>query len=272
MSKTSMLSIKEFSEFTALPESTLRYYDRIGLLQPVLRGENRYRYYSPMQTITVEFIKVLIKIGVSLPIIKEMSKKRTPQSILSILTAQESKLNMQLREVQTAYSIIHTYRCNIHSGIAVAEHKMNTIYVQELEESPIILGQPADFTNADAFYRPFMEFCSMARKNKIDLHYPIGGYYESMDAFLKNPSQPTKFFSQDPGGSDTQRAGQYLIAHNKGCYGEFGDIPQKMLAHARTKGLSFTGPLYISYLLDEICIADHEQYLSRIMVGVSQAR
>ena len=270
MNNATMLSIKEFADFTGLPESTLRYYDKIGLLHPELRGKNRYRYYSPMQTITVEFIKVLIRVGVSLSTIKKISRNRTPQSVLAILAAQELKLDIQLREIQAAYSIIHTYRSNIASGIFVQEHIMNDIYVQELEESQINLGPITDFSNTDTFYDPFMEFCNTASENKIDLHYPIGGYYESMDAFLKNPSQPTRFFSQDPGGNSTRRAGQYLIAHGKGYYGEFGDIPQKLLAHARTNGLFFHGPLYIVYLLDEISITDHRQYLSQFMVGASK--
>ena len=272
MNNTSMLSIKEFADFTGLPESTLRYYDKIGLLHPELRGENRYRYYSPMQAIKVEFIKVLIRVGVSLSSIKKMSKGRTPQSILAVLTTQEENLDTQLREIQAAYSIIHTYRNNIHQGIWAHEHKVNDIYVQEFEEAHINFGQIANFSNADTFYDPFMEFCNTAGEHKIDLNYPIGGYYESMDVFLKTPSQPTRFFSQDPGGNSTRRAGQYLIAHNKGYYGEFGDIPQKMLAHARTKGFSFSGPVYIMYLLDEISMTDHGQYLSRLMVGVSKMR
>jgi effector-binding domain-containing protein len=88
---------------------------------------------------------------------------------------------------------------------------------------------------------------------------------------LRTPSRPTRFFSLDPHGRDRRNAGQYLVAYNRGYYGEFGDLPQRLLAHARTNGLSFCGPLYIVYLLDEISMTDHNDYLSQIVVGVSQA-
>jgi DNA-binding transcriptional MerR regulator/effector-binding domain-containing protein len=264
-----MLSIKEFAEFTGLNESTLRYYDKIGLLSPELRGANNYRYYSPLQTITVDFIKVLIKVGVPLSTIAEMNKNRTPQSVLALLTQQENKLDAQLHELQTAYSIIHTYRNTIQAGMVAQE---GDISVQTLDEARIILGQVNDFNGAANFYEPFMRFCTTAHENNIDLHYPIGGYYEDIHVFLNTPSQPTRWFSLDPRGNSKRKAGRYLVAHNKGYYGEFGDLPQRMLAHAQAKGLSFCGPLYIIYLLDEISMADHKHYVSQIMVGISKKR
>ena len=269
MGGAAMLSIKEFAEFTGLHESTLRYYDKIGLLSPELRGENRYRYYSPMQTITIDFIKVLIKVGVPLSTIKEMNKNRTPQSVLTLLMRQENKLDAQLHELQTAYAIIHTYRNTIQAGMNAPEHE---IAARTLDESHLTLGPLNDFGGADSFYKPFMRFCNTAQEHKINLHFPIGGYYEDIQVFLDTPSQPTRFFSLDPRGHDTRNAGQYLIAHNRGYYGEFGDLPQKLLTHAQTHALSFRGPLYIIYLLDEISMADHTRFLSQIMVGVSPAR
>jgi DNA-binding transcriptional MerR regulator len=269
MNGSTRISIKDFSELTGLNESTLRYYDKIGLLSPQLRGENRYRYYSPLQTIKVDFIKVLTRVGVPLSIIRSMHKNRTPQSVLDLLIQQEQKLDAQLLELQTAYSIIHTYRNNIKDGMFAHDHDMS---VRDLGEMRIVLGQINDFENSFDFYDSFMKFCLMAHTNKIDLHYPIGGYHEDMDAFLAAPSQPTRFFSLDPHGDGKRGAGQYLVAHHKGYYGEFGDIPQSMAAYARTNSLSFRGPVYVIYLLDEISLADHHDYLSQIVVGVAKMR
>ncbi|MCL2123438.1 MAG: MerR family transcriptional regulator, partial [Desulfovibrionaceae bacterium] len=116
MEHSTMLSIKDFANFTGINESTLRYYDQIGLVSPSYRGKNRYRYYLPPQVITINFIKVLTKLGVPLSVIKEMMKHRTPQDMLALLAQQENKLDMRLLDLQTAYSIIHTYRENIQAG------------------------------------------------------------------------------------------------------------------------------------------------------------
>ena len=264
-----MLSIKEFSDFTGLNESTLRYYDKIGLLSPELRGENRYRYYSPLQTITSNFIKVLIKLGVPLSTVKEMSKNRTPQSVLALLTHQENKLDTQLHELQTAYSIIHTYREIIQAGIFAHEHE---IQIRELDETRVIFGEVTDFSSGCAFYEPFMKFCNTAHENNINLHYPIGGYYEDINVFVNTPGQPSRFFSLDPRGNSKRSAGKYLVAHGRGYYGEFGDLPQKLIAYGQANKLFFRGPLYIIYLLDEVSTTDHKQFLSQVVVGVSKIR
>jgi DNA-binding transcriptional MerR regulator len=265
VNEATKLSIKEFSAFTGLNESTLRYYDKIGLLSPEHRGENNYRYYSPLQAFSVEFIKVLIKVGVPLSASKGMSKTRTPQNVLALLMQQESRLDAQLHELHTAYSIIHTYRNNIQVGLTV---RPGDIAVHELDQTRFIQGKANDFSESETFYAAFMEFCRLADEYSINLHYPIGGYYEDVEVFLRTPSQPTSFFSQDPRGNATRKAGKYLVAHNKGYYGEFGDLPQKIAAHARRHGLAFRGPLFITYLLDEISIPDHTQYLSQLVVGV----
>jgi DNA-binding transcriptional MerR regulator len=263
------LSIKDFAEFTGLSESTLRYYDRIGLLSPQLRGKNRYRYYSPIQTITVDFIKVLIKVGVPLTTIKELHKTRTPQSVLALLKQQETILDERLRDLHTAYTIIHTYSDNIEDGIATHE---DAVCVRELRKANINLGQLADYSNAENVYEPFIQFCNMAHANRIDLLYPIGSYYEDIHAFIKAPSLPTRLFSQDPRGNNYRKAGKYLVAYSKGYYGNYGDLPQRLRAYAREHGLSCKGPVYISFLLDEVSTADHNQYLAQIVVGVSKSR
>jgi effector-binding domain-containing protein len=45
-----------------------------------------------------------------------------------------------------------------------------------------------------------------------------------------------------------------------------------MAAYAKRNGLTFTGPVYGVYLLDEFCVADPEQYLLRVSAPVSEAR
>jgi len=264
MDHTTMLSIKDFSDFTGISESTLRYYDKIGLLSPSRRGENRYRYYLPVQAILANFIRVLINLGVPLATIKEMNTRRTPQSMLALLAEQETKLNTRLRDLQTAYSIIHTYRDNIQAGIFAREHD---ICVQELDEGRLILGDPTDFSSG-TFYKTFMDFCNSIQKHNININYPVGGYHENMAVFADAPGQPTRFFSLDPYGQHTRKAGLYLVAYRRGYYGEFGDIAQKMFAHAQKNALAFHGPVFVIYLLDEVSTINPDQYLAQIMVGV----
>ena len=265
----SLISIKKFSEFSGVKQSTLRYYDKIGLLSPQIRGENNYRYYTPIQCVTLNFISVLSDLGIPLATIKKISDSRTPERILELLTQQESKLDYQLRELQKTYSIIHTFRNNILTGLSIQE---SDITVQKFEETRIAFGVPTDFKNDETYYRTFTKFCNSAEQFGIDLRYPIGGYYDNIDSFLKSPGHPDRFFSLDPTGASKRPAGQYLVTYNRGYYGEFDDVPKKITEYAQEHQLTFSGPLYAIYLLDEISIADYNKYLVQLTIGVKKPK
>ena len=265
-----MLTIKEFAVLTGLSESTLRYYDQIGIITPALRGDNRYRYYSPSQATAVILIKTLLRVGVPLSTIKTLRDK-TPQDMHTLLTQQEKKLNAQLHELQAAYSIIHAHRNVILSNIAAHERGIYVYTQSENEEERFTLGPVNDFADTDTVHAPLLRFCNTAHENNINLHYPIGGYYEDIHAFCNAPSRPTRFFSLDPRGAVKVSAGQYIIAHHRGAYdGVPGDMPRKLFAYAQAHGLTFCGPVYTLHMLDANNAQDPTQCMSQTAVRVSK--
>lgn len=267
MQESALLSIKEFSDFTGIKQSTLRYYDEINLLPPAVRGSNNYRYYTPVQIITLNFINVLSELGVPLSTIKDLNMERTPQKVMDLLAQREIKLNSQLNDLQTAFSIIHTYRNNIQKGLSAFE---GDISIQELDEEPIVFGAENNFSGKDTFYEEFMKFCNTSDKYRINLRYPIGGYHADMNAYLKAPGQPDRFFSLDPFGNNKRAAGKYLIGYKRGYYGQFGEFSQELLSYAQAHNLVCDGPVYIVYLLDEVSVIETSQYLSQTMIAVSE--
>lgn len=66
-----MFRIGEFSKICQISVKSLRYWDEIGLLQPIyLPGERLYRYYSVEQIKTVNRILALQNLGIELEQIK----------------------------------------------------------------------------------------------------------------------------------------------------------------------------------------------------------
>jgi DNA-binding transcriptional MerR regulator len=53
------MTIQTFSNRTGLPSSTLRYYEKEGLIKPDIRGENGYRLYREEQIPGDLFLKKL---------------------------------------------------------------------------------------------------------------------------------------------------------------------------------------------------------------------
>jgi len=260
------LSIKKFSEFSGIETSTLRYWDGIGLFSPTMRdAENNYRYYSPAQLVSVNFIKVLSDLHISLKNINGIDRVRTPESLLNLIESHENQLDAELTKLHACYSILHTRRNLIKRGMNADPAQ---ITVERLPEEQLVLGPPTHFVKNEGLYEPLVQFFQEAKKLRINLKYPIGGLHHSLENFLHAPGEPEHFFSLDPLGNETRKAGEYMVGYARGYYGQFGDLPDRMAAFAREKGLACHGPLYAIFLQDEICVEDPVQYLSQVFVAV----
>jgi DNA-binding transcriptional MerR regulator len=263
-----LLSVKEFSKFAGIEQTTLRYWDGIGLFSPVKRNEeNNYRCYAPQQITAVNFIAVLSSLGIPLKTIGEIEHERTPENIMDLIERQENQLDMEMRRLRESYSVIHRLRDLIKIGLRADPSK---ITVTTLEEMHYIPGPPNEFANDKYFYETFMRFCQGAKQMRINLGYPVGGCFASFESFCQAPSQPCFFISVDPTGYDKRPAGEYLTGFTYGYYGEMGDLPERMAAYAQAHDLLLSGPLYVVYLHDEVCIREPSLYLSRASVACSK--
>ena len=265
-----LMTIKEFAAFSGVEQTTLRYWEDIGLITPAERNpENNYRYYSPLQQSTVNFISLLSSLNVPLKTIGELESRRSPESILKLLMRQENLLDLEMHRLRESHSIIHRLRGIIRAGL---EADTQAISVQRMEEAHYILGPRNEWGDEPSFFETFMRFCQEAPRLRINLNYTIGGLHESVEAFLRAPGNPDFYFSIDPTGYEKRPAGDYLVGYARGYYGEFGDLPGRMAAYAEGHSLALHGPVRVIYLHDEICMREPDQYLARIIIGAKRVK
>ena len=259
-----LMSIKDFSELTGIEQSTLRYWDSIGLFRPALRHEeNNYRLYTTEQIVTVNYVTSLSDLRLPLKTIDQARESRDPLKIISLLEQKEFELDRELSGLQRTHSAIHILRGMIQQGLHA---QTGTVSVQHFEKMAVALGPPNQFDGDELFYRPFMEYCRQAKRSRVNLVNPIGGFHDDLACYIEKPSQPQRFFSVDPEGCDCCPAGDYLVGYVQGYYGEMGDMPRRLSAYARENGLRCEGPVYVLYLLDEICVSEPTEYLAQISV------
>ena len=263
MNLKDFLTISEFSEWTGIPRSALIYYDKEGLFRPAYRGENNYRYYTYLQTITVNLISTLRRIGVPLETISTLMRNRTPEDLLELLSGKERDIAREIELLLDANKVITVFNNHIHKGLtAETDH----ISITSLEEESFILGPPNDYTGDETFYNAFQRYCQDLEQKGGNLHYPMGGWWSCMEDFLKNPVRPPRFYSADPDGDQIKKAGRYLVGYNRGFYGEIGDLPERMVSYARENNLEFGGPMFNLFLLDEISVIEPENYLMQASI------
>jgi DNA-binding transcriptional MerR regulator len=270
-----LLSIADFAELVGMTIHALRLYDNTGVFLPAryskegCETKTKHRYYSPTQITTIKLIRVLSEIGVPLNAIKELSDQRTPESMMKLLSKHRDLSEDNLRFLQETHSIIDTFIELLNEGMRITETEFA---ITEMSERSLILGELNDFSDSVGFFREYTRFCSEPHIPKLNLSYLIGGFFDSMDIFLDEPSHPTRFFSLDPKGFQVKAAGLYLIGYTRGYYGHTNDLPGRFAEYAKKNGLVFKGPVYNIYLFDELSIMNQEQYLLQISASVIETR
>lgn len=99
-------SIREASRLTGLPSSTLRYYETIGIVRPVQRGEtSKHRVYSQSDIDMLDAIACLNATGMKLEDMKTYIANASSENVdayeqVALLKAQQEKLEEEERHIK----------------------------------------------------------------------------------------------------------------------------------------------------------------------------
>ncbi len=105
------MKIMEVSEQFGISSDTLRYYERIGLIQPVHRSENGIRDYNELDLRRVDFIKCMRSAGLPIEILIEyvglvQQGDKTIKARKEILKEQRELLVARMAEMQKTLDIL----------------------------------------------------------------------------------------------------------------------------------------------------------------------
>lgn len=111
-------SIKEVSEMLGIPASTIRYYDKEGLLPFVERGESGYRLFSDENVRTLRFIECLKTTGMAIKDIQTFFEwvvegESTMQKRYDLFLKQRGIVEEQIKQLQKTLEVID-YKCAMY--------------------------------------------------------------------------------------------------------------------------------------------------------------
>lgn len=122
------MKIGEFAERTGISKDTIRYYEKIGLLQPEII--NKYREYNNNDVILIETIIKLKQTGFSLLEVKMLfdwskntdhNKKLTQEEIQNILQIKEIFQNKYTQMVQKENNIKQIKRVLLNADYKIEQ-------------------------------------------------------------------------------------------------------------------------------------------------------
>lgn len=139
-----MYTIKGLAQEVLLPISTIRYYERVGLIQPK-RSENNYRCFDEVDSLKIKYIKVMKHAGFSIDEMKQfiqlLDVPSTPNcSLLSdqLITEKERQITQRIKQDQLLLGLLNSLKPNIIAANYAENEKalvqqVTAIY-QDIEE------------------------------------------------------------------------------------------------------------------------------------------
>jgi DNA-binding transcriptional MerR regulator len=269
MSDSAFFTISDFAKFSRTTRDTLLHYDKIGLLSPVSRGDNNYRYYSRGQLAIVNLIRIFQELGMTLEEIKSLKDSRTPENTSDRFSCQIERIDSKIDKWVRARKLLLTLKNTVHSSLNVDEEK---ITVQFLPAEAIILGDLNDYSRDRNDYDAFLSFYKAISKKypDLDLNYPVYGTFSEERIKLGDWVWPDRFYFSNPDGYDRKPAALYAIGYTRGRYGQCGDLYKRMIDYIDSNGLEIYGDAYEEYPLNEVSISDDINYLIRVMIIVRE--
>ena len=100
-----LMTIGQLAQATAVPVSTLRYYERAGLVVPRRRSPGGYRLYGLEELRKVEFIRRAQQLGLALEQIAQLLRLSTygaeaQRTVEQVLVRRLAQVEQQLRQLQ----------------------------------------------------------------------------------------------------------------------------------------------------------------------------
>lgn len=264
MNQEKQLTIMEFSRLTGIKRENLRFYDRIGLLSPDMRGANNYRYYSRRQLSEAYLIVSLRGLGVGIENIKQFAAKRTPEHVLMLFAQQDARIQAEIEQLREISLMMQIHADMVRETLS---HDEDALFLEEKKPEAIFLCPPIP-TDMDDDEGGLFSY-DYAEANGINLGFPQGTLVAKERLEVKDPALGDRYyFKVGNGGNAHKPAGLYAVAYGQCDPWNAEALYRRLLTFIADQGLRICGNAYEEYPLGDISVQDRDQSYVRLEIPV----
>lgn len=264
-----LLSITQVAKYRKIPTERLRYYDRIGILQPdyvdPLTGR---RFYSAEQCEKLGTIKELRKMNLSLQEISEYFNNRNLEKSQRILQKRYELLEEEIKE-KLEISRVLAQKLEFIRKIGDMDFKLDTPQIKQLDERYALKGKRNKFRTGSTGIE-FMKLeetiggtSPVVATNKVAMTISNSVLENAID----NSVCPIIFCTKEESKRSsftTLPAGKYVCAYHRNCYSYLGEIIMKMRYFAEDNGCKLCDEGLMIYQLDITLTDIHDETIIEI--------
>lgn len=289
MSKQDRYSVGDAAAMCDVSIQTLRYYDKIGLVQPAEKNiETGYRYYRKEQLVTIQTIKVLKNLEFSLDEIRDMLNDSRIDHLQSRVQAKLDEMRRKIEMMHATYDGACLFLERLQHGNSVLKNLEKNLdpnsfpeNIFQIEEIPahdlIYLRRPLDnYRNEDVNIERWTELLALVHREKVITDGQISIIYHNkpLENFYTKTCDyevciPVK--AVNPRHMQYYRHEEAFTAVTSYHVGGFDALLQPymlMMRWIEEKGYKVCGPARDSFVISPIDTSNPAEYVTKIIIPV----
>lgn len=264
--------INEISKLYGIGIDSLRYYERLGILNPH-RDTNNYRLYSLQEIYKLNIIRALRQLDFSMKQIKEYLDNQCIDNTLALLEDEQSYIEGQLRKLQTRRQIIKNRIADLKAGSQI---QAGVFTIKTLPGRACV--QLNEYITRDEQMDFVIKKIHRKHENKIldlgnqsigaslsinDVEKGLRNVYHSVFFILDQNTKDCNFFLPP---------GQYISYYYRGEYEQNLDRVREVIAYARQTGHRIVGEPFEIYEIDNRDTIKTDEFLTEIQVRAEKEK
>lgn len=256
----------QFADLHGINKRTLHYYDEIGLFSPSHKGENGYRYYTYLQSPTLEMLLTLRELEMSVEDILAYMKNRSPIAFETIVDAKMSEIESRILRLQNIHKLLAKKKAQLAFCHEIDFSNIETITCEqeylllshsltgnyEMEDFSILISHMQEITDTRIFNKTY--------GSMISVENILAGQFENYACFFTQIEK-----SESKADLFIKPAGNYIRVFCLGVWENLAESYAQIIAYAQTHGLTLLGYAYETGI-NEMSIGCMEEYITQIMV------
>lgn len=264
--KTILFTAGQFAKLHSINKRTLHYYDEIGLFSPSEKGDNGYRYYTYLQSPTLEMILTLRELGMSIDEISDYMKHRSRSTFQSLIKTKKKEIDQTIKRLKNMRTLLDKKDKMI---TFCEEHDLTQIDLLEYPEEYLLLSQHITGDDDEKDYTILMEHQKALKEHRL-FSEQYGCMISMQKIYNKDMTSYDCFFSKIDkkiGYRELYRKpkGIYLRAF---CIGEWDHLPatyRRIMKYAQDHKLTLTGYAFEEGV-NEMTIHHMDEYITQITI------
>lgn len=266
------LSTGELAKMLGITKQTVIYYDKIGLISPVERGEKDYRYYTLEQADELDSILTFRNLGVSISVLKEYLSERNPERCIEMLKRQREKVDIEIQKLDRIRKKIDGRAKVLEQVMAVEDYRKVEFSIQDKE---LYMIERCNASDEKGYMQSFINLCNHSKELQIDFENPVCNIIGREDLLAGNYRNTSYFGIKIPDSFEEPSAevfekpkGLYASTYHQGSYDTLYLAYERLLDKIREEGYVVCGNAYEVDLLSTLTNVDKDKYMKLISIHV----